>query len=495
MGRIRVTFTGEGTYPYVTGGVSTWADILINKMKDFDFILIPIMMTPYLKIKYQLPANVIQMIKIPLWGSEEPSEFVHLEKFSRIYLRKLKTIREMDAIDQMIELLDNILEFIYLGRSDFDELGKLIVKFYDFFQEYDYHEAFRSKIVWDSYLNKMKKIFKDRNEKEIPSIYDMIESLRFLYRFFIVLLAPVPKTEIYHSSAAAFCGLPCIIGKLKHGGKFILTEHGIYTREQYLFSSREGIRYRTKEFLMGLIGTIVKLNYYFADVIAPVCNYNQRWELKWGADPKKIKTIYNGVDVLRFRKFSVQRSDRPTVIMVARIDPLKDIETFILTCNEVRKAIPDVLFKLYGPQVEKEYYDKCKSLVNQLNLEKNFEFAGPTDRPEVAYNEGDVVALTSISEAFPFTVIEAMACEKVVVSSDVGGTKEVLEGFGFVVKPRDYIAFSKAIVKVLKNKKEAERMGIEARERVLMGFTIDDMVENYSNLYFSVVGSLYEKAG
>jgi len=109
-------------------------------------------------------------------------------------------------------------------------------------------------------LQKMEEIYKER-KINIPSIYDMIESLRFLFRFFIVMLATVPESDIFHSSAAAFCGIPCVIGKLKYGSKFLLTEHGIYAREQYLYASREGIPYRTKEFLLGLIGAIVRLNY------------------------------------------------------------------------------------------------------------------------------------------------------------------------------------------------------------------------------------------
>ncbi len=485
MRRLKVALTGEGTYPFVTGGVSVWADILINKMKNIDFILIPILMTPYIKLKYQIPPNVTQMIKVPLWGSEEPSEFVHSDKFSEIYRRKLKTISEQASIKNIVELIYGIIDFIYERNDNFEELGEIMVKFYDFFQVYDYHEAFRSKIVWDAYITKMEEIYKER-QIDIPSVYDMIESLRFLFRFFIVLLAHVPEAHVYHSSAAAFCGIPCVIAKKKYGSRYILTEHGIYAREQYLYASREGIAYRTKEFLLGLIGMIVKLNYHFADVISPVCQYNKRWETKWGASEKKIKTIYNGIDVLRFKKFNVNRSERPTVVMVARLDPLKDIESFIYTCDIVRKKIPDVLFKLYGPYVDEEYYKKCTDLAESLNLGDNFEFAGPTDRPEVAYNEGDVVMLTSISEAFPFTVIEAMACEKVVISSDVGGTKEVLEGFGHVVKPKDYKSFAEHTIQVLSNPEDAKQLGLAARERILLGFTIEDMVDNYSDLYFSI---------
>ena len=58
MSRTRVVLTFEGTYPYETGGVSTWADILVNKLKNIDFTLLPIMMHPYIKLKFVLPANV-----------------------------------------------------------------------------------------------------------------------------------------------------------------------------------------------------------------------------------------------------------------------------------------------------------------------------------------------------------------------------------------------------------------------------------------------------
>ena len=44
---------------------------------------------------------------------------------------------------------------------------------------------------------------------------------------------------------------------------------------------------------MGMIDTVVRLNYHFADIIAPVCNYNKRWELKNGALHEKIETVYN----------------------------------------------------------------------------------------------------------------------------------------------------------------------------------------------------------
>jgi glycosyltransferase involved in cell wall biosynthesis len=322
----------------------------------------------------------------------------------------------------------------------------------------------------------------------IPSVYDAVESLRWLYRFFITLLPPYPAADVYHSSAAAFCGLPCIIAKLKYGSKFLLTEHGIYVREQYLYASRERMDLHTKRFLMGLIGLISRLNYFFADQISPVCGYNTRWETRFEDTAAKIKVIYNGIDTDRFRRISVERDERPTVVMIARIDPLKDIETFIRTCAEVKKKIPDVLFKLYGPQVDDAYFQKCQDLIAELKLEENFVFAGMTSTPEIANNEGDIVLLTSISEAFPFSVIEGMACEKVIISSDVGGTREVLEGYGYVVQPKNHREFAEKVIHAFEHPDLSAEMGIEARQRILNGFRTKDMIDSYRETYYSLAG-------
>ena len=494
MSRIKVVWTGEGTYPYVTGGVSTWADILMHELKNIDFVLIPIQMHPYVKLKFDIPPNVVDIINVPLWGTEEPIEYIREIEFAKIYESKVKT-QTSSGIEILGSIMTQILDHIFRKKEDLDAIGDAIYEFYEYFHTYDYYETFRSEKIWEIYKNYTLEHYKNA-DNNIPTVFDMIEGLRYLYRFFISLLPDLPKAHIYHSSAAAFCGLPCIIAKKKYGSKFLLTEHGVYIREQYLAASRNQMPYRTKEFMMGLITLISKLNFHFADVVSPVCNYNSRWEKKWGVNEDKIYTIYNGIDINKFKKFDVEKDeDRPTVIMIARIDPLKDIETFIKTAELVSKEIPDVLFKLYGPMVDEKYFHKCESLVEELGIEKNFLFAGSTNSPQSAYNEGDVVMLTSISEAFPFVVIEAMACEKVVVSSDVGGTKEVLEGFGYVVKPKDYKEFADKVTYILKNPDIAREMGRDARESILNGFTIEDMVDNYSSLYKELYSQFTKEKG
>ncbi len=480
--RLRVVLTTEGTYPYYRGGVSTWAHILIKKLDDIDFNILAVMMHPYITINFDLPKNVTELINVPLWGTEEPTEYISGLTFSEIFTRKLKT--HDDTIKTVTEIIRDITVAIYNKNPDLPAIGGHLVRLYDIFREYDYRTVFRSKHMWEVFYETTLDFYKDREEK--PSIYDVVESLRWIYRFFISLLSPLKEADVYHSSAAAFCGLPCIVAKIKQGTKFLLTEHGIYVREQYLFASREKMQSSTKEFFQGLVRLISKLNYYYSDQVSPVCAHNMRWEIKFGTPEEKIKIIYNGIDTDHFRKMHTERESRPTVIMVARIDHLKDIETFIKTCSVVKEKIPDILFKIFGPVVEKDYYEQCKNLVAELDLSGNFIFGGLSYTPELAYNEGDVVVLTSISEAFPFAVLEGMACEKVVISSDVGGTAEVLEGHGFIIKPRDYRSFAEKIIYVMEHPAEAAEIGIEARQRVLNGFRIDDMVSNYRATYHSL---------
>jgi len=490
----RVVMTTEGTYPYYTGGVSTWAHILVHEIKDVEFYILAIMMHPFVSVKFDLPSNVTKLINVPLWGTEEPTEYISNLPFHKVFWRKLNTQSDPAAVEKFIEYLETITLGIYKKEKDITKISEAIYSFHDYFQKHDYATAFKSEETWNYFYNLILDIH--RYEKEVPSIYDIVESLRWLYRFFITLLSPIPKADIYHSSAAALCGLPCIIAKEKVGSKFLLTEHGIYVREQYLFVSREKFPVLAKRFIMGLVGLVSRLNYYFADQISPVCAYNKRWEIKFGgADESKIKVIYNGIDVSRFRRMEVPRSDRPTVISVARIDPLKDVETYIRACDLVRKKIPNILCKIYGPPADGKYFRKCQKLVKELKLEKHFVFAGKTSAPEKAINEGDIFVLTSISEAFPFAVLEAMACEKVVVSSDVGGVKEVLEGYGFLIKPRDYKAFADRIIYLFENPSILAEMSVASRERVLNGFRIEDMVNNYRENYLCLAGKLHGVCG
>ncbi len=100
-----------------------------------------------------------------------------------------------------------------------------------------------------------------------------------------------------------------------------------------------------------------------------------------------------------------------------------------------------------------------------------------------AYHEADVVLLTSISEAFPYSVLEAMSCGKAVVASDVGGVGEALEGCGVLVRPRDDETCAAEVARLLDNRTMRLRLGARARARVLEDFRLDHSIASYLALY------------
>ncbi|MDG6998334.1 MAG: glycosyltransferase, partial [Nitrososphaerota archaeon] len=127
--------------------------------------------------------------------------------------------------------------------------------------------------------------------------------------------------------------------------------------------------------------------------------------------------------------------------------------------------------------------------VKSLKLENNIIFRGNTPEPEKAYNQADVVVFSSITEGFPFSVIEAMSCGKAIVASDVGGVREALDGCGVLVKSRRPSELAHAIVGLLENKKLTHGFGMAAMKRANDYFTLEQCVLKYRLLYEELVST------
>jgi glycosyltransferase involved in cell wall biosynthesis len=200
--------------------------------------------------------------------------------------------------------------------------------------------------------------------------------------------------------------------------------------------------------------------------------------------------IYNGVDPGVFvpKPKPPSTTGRPTAVAAARVFPLKDIETMIRSAAVARELVPDIQFLLYGSlDADVPYVARCRALAEELRLGDAFQFRGFHSKPSELYTEGDVCVLSSISEAFPYTVLEAMACARPVVGTDVGGVKESLKGFGIVVPPRDPEAFGRAVVSLIADDESRREIGRRAREEVLAKFRVSRSVNAYAEVYAELV--------
>lgn len=455
---------------------------MVNKLDQVDYYVYSIITNPFLTQQYELPDRA-SLFKVPLWGTEEPSEHLPIP-FSLVYLKKKRTTSAI--IEELfIPLFKNLIQEILSPDKNPQMFGETLVGLYRYFQEYEYKESFKSELAWDTF----KKIVLEYAHQNIivqPDIFGLIQSLGWVYRFLTITNTPVPNVDVSHSAASAFCGIPCVIAKIEHNTPFLLTEHGVYLREQYLSLSKRNLSPYLNTFLIRLIHSVSAMNFHFADQVSPVCHFNTRWETRFGVPHEKIDVIYNGVDKDVFVQAHQVERVHPTVVTVARIDPIKDIISLIKSADIVRSHIPNVKFIVYGAVSVKEYYDECLQVRKELGLEETFIFAGHSTDMASAYHLGDVVALTSISEAFPYSVVEAMMTGKPVVATDVGGIREAIGDTGHLVTPRQPKEIAQALTILLNDPELCVTLGKKARERALSYFTLEKVLDHHIKSYMKL---------
>ena len=199
-----------------------------------------------------------------------------------------------------------------------------------------------------------------------------------------------------------------------------------------------------------------------------------------GHPDDKIRVIYNGVDLAKFRT-STDRSvlaefgfaeDDPVVAIVAVLRPEKDHVSLLRAARTVVDELTNARFLIIGdgptrPQLE--------ALCTELGITPNVHFAGSRDDVARLLPAIDVFALTSTSECFPISVLEAMACARPAVCSDVGGIPEVIKDgeTGYLVPPKNPLQLAARLVRLLRDPQTARRMGSAARARVEAEFDLD----------------------
>jgi glycosyltransferase involved in cell wall biosynthesis len=245
-----------------------------------------------------------------------------------------------------------------------------------------------------------------------------------------------------------------------------------------------------KVLLLSFFRALAGGGYLIADALTPHSSYNRRWQVQHGADPARMWTMYNGVATDDFPP-AESEPDRPTIVFMGRVDPLKDLHTLIRAFADVRARVPAARLRIFGgtPAGNELYHRSCVQLIEDLGLSDCAALEGKLESQVDAYHAATLVALTSISEGFPYTVIEAMACGRPVVCTNVGGVAEAVADAGFVVSPRDHRAVADACVTLLTDHDLRARLAATARSRVLELFTLRQSVDAYRQVYQQVTAT------
>ena len=203
----------------------------------------------------------------------------------------------------------------------------------------------------------------------------------------------------------------------------------------------------------------------------------------------KVFTVWNGVDVERFRpqdKAAMRERigismDQPAVGIVAALRPEKQHVMLIEAWSKVIQRLPDAILVIVGDGVER---GAIESKTLELGLEKNVRMLGMrSDVPEVLAGL-DLKVLSSKMEANPASTLEANACGLPVVAPKVGSLIDTVEHgiTGLLCKPNDIESLAQAILEILTKDDRGAEMGVAARSKVCREFSLEVMVQGYENL-------------
>ncbi len=483
---MRIALVSEGTYPFAMGGVSVWCDQLIRGLPGFRWEMVALTVDGSEREAWPRPSNLDRVLNIPLWTPRTPGRGPRGRPgaaFRSAY---------QNLLDCLLIPLDPGSERAAQHRSRF--LFALRGLYEYAAQGGDLYAAVLSNPALTAMMDAWQGIRAD--EECALTLADAAEAAWLIAHMTRPLAEPPVRADVVHSSMNGLAMLVAMAAKWAYDTPILLSEHGIYLRERYISYLHASAPHPVKVLILSFFRSLAGASYLLADALAPHSSYNRRWQLQNGADPSRMWTMYNGIEPDAFPSAEAE-PDVPTVAFMGRIDPLKDLHTLIRAFALVRERIPGARLRIFGgtPAVNAAYRDSCAQLIEELDLAGDATLEGRVDDVVQAYHSGTIVALTSISEGFPYTVVEAMACGRTVVCTNVGGVAEAVADTGIVVPPRDHVAVADACVRLLDDPAERHRLAALARARVLRRFTLDQSLVAYRELYEKLVEPLPPRSG
>ena len=240
------------------------------------------------------------------------------------------------------------------------------------------------------------------------------------------------------------------------------------------------------------VGRLNRLLTGITDGFIAVAKQHARYQVEQEKFPEhKVFLIPNGIDTDRFTVDDESRdqwrqklnipADAPTVGIVAALRPEKNHDLFLRAAKLTLQKNPAAHFVIAGDGDER---NRLESLAKTLNLEPNIHFIGSTQDIPGVLSMIDVFSLTSHNEASPVSIMEALSCQRPVVSTDVGSIDEsVLEDVtGYLVLPGDADKLAERWTQLLGDEKLRSRLGEAGRQHVIENCSLQSMTNGYTHL-------------
>ena len=211
----------------------------------------------------------------------------------------------------------------------------------------------------------------------------------------------------------------------------------------------------------------------------------------------KVKLIPRGVEALHFKPCKVDRfayraalgvtQDVVLVGLVAHLVPVKG-HALLVAAAAYR---PGVHLVFAGRAYDQAYVEQLEAQVKQLGLQGRVHFVGNVADMPHFLAQMDIIALPTLSrgEGCPVALLEAMACAKACIATDVPGSRDLIQDSvtGLLVPPEDPDALAGAIQRLAGDPDLRTRLGTAARQRVKAHYTIEQEVAAHEQLYREIL--------
>ena len=207
-----------------------------------------------------------------------------------------------------------------------------------------------------------------------------------------------------------------------------------------------------------------------------------------GLPPGRCPVVYNGLDPARADRARLALPDLPEgrwVGVLGSLLPIKGQRYLLEAAPRILEDFPEVRFLIVGQGPEEEALEE-----QARGLGDKVRFLGHQANPLEALACMDVVVVPSTEETFSLVSLEAMALERPLVASRVGGVPEVVQDglTGTLVPPADAEALARAVCAYLGDADLSARHGREGRKLVLSTFTLERMARNLEEVYEEALG-------
>ena len=488
----------EGTFPFVSGGVSSWVNQIIRAFPEYRFALVFLGSRPqdYADAKYPLPDNVVHLechymhtpIEAPM-VRPLPGDATTFADVARLHAAFRNQRGHPDGQAAFTRLAPELLDGGKLDRDTF------------LFSEH----------AWEFIKHHYCQHSTD------PSFVDYFWTIRAMHQPIWTLAGiaeRLPQAAAFHTISTGYAGFLGAMLKWRRQRPLILSEHGIYTKErkidlfqtEWIADNRNIFQKNATEISyfrqlwIRFFESLGKLCYDASDQIIALYEANRLRQVQDGAEAARTRNIPNGINLKALAPLRDQRpADAPPILcLIGRVVPIKDIKTFIRAMRTVVNRIPQAEGWIAGPEDESpDYAAECRNLVASLGLTRNVRFLGFQKIADLLPRIG-LVVLSSISEALPLVLLEGYAAGVPGISTDVGSCRQLIYGdtpedqaigpSGRVVGIADPQALANAALELLTDPAAWHAAQAAAIERVERYYTLERMIDQYRDVYRGAIG-------